>query len=304
LMLALFIGVGTPVESAEDRLEITKRPLGDEAFQLLKLVYAYDRDIPLEARVVGKQDLSHGTRERIVFRVGDSWVVAYLGIPKSGSSPYPCVLALHGIGGSKEGWWEQDNFSHGGNLTNALLKQEIAVLALDAPYHGERTYSNNFESATIMVFERGWMNRLRNMMVQSVVECRRTIDYLETRADIDASRIGLIGYSLGGIQAFPLTALETRIKVAVTCVTSVTNLDQNGGDPVYAPRNFVRGLGGRSFLMHMGRNDPTCTVEDAKRIFDMIPGSSKELVFYDSGHRLPVEYVTKAAQWLRNGLNQ
>ena len=49
------------------------------------------------------------------------------------------------------------------------------------------------------------------------------------------------------------------------------------GDPVRATRNFARALDGRSFLMQMGRNDQFCTVEQAQRLYDIIPGSKKEL---------------------------
>jgi hypothetical protein len=54
--------------------------------------------------------------------------------------------------------------------------------------------------------------------------------------------------------------------------------------------------------MQMSRADPYCTVEDAQRLHGLIPGSRKELVLYDSGHRLPVEYVAKALEWLQDGL--
>ena len=72
--------------------ESAKQPLGEEAYQILTLFYDYDRDAPLDARIVGQQDLPNCTREKIVFRVRDSWVVGYLGIPKNGTPPYPCVL--------------------------------------------------------------------------------------------------------------------------------------------------------------------------------------------------------------------
>ena len=49
------------------------------------------------------------------------------------------------------------------------------------------------------------------------------------------------------------------------------------GDPVRATKNFARTLDGRSFLMQMGRNDQFCTVEQAQRLYDIIPGSKKEL---------------------------
>ena len=147
---------------AQEVPKTVTRPIGDEAFAILKLFYDYDRDASLEARIVGKEDRPNCTREKIVFRVRDSWVVGYLGIPKSGTPPYPCVLLLHGITGEKEKWWEKDNYCSGGNMTNALLKDGFAVFSPDAPYHGERTFENRFDSAWTMVQQKH-MNRFQNL---------------------------------------------------------------------------------------------------------------------------------------------
>jgi dienelactone hydrolase len=276
-------------------------PIGDEAYRVVKAVYDYDEGVPLRARVVAVEDLADCTREKIVYRVRDSWVVGYLGIPKTGAKPFPCVLALHGIGSDKAAWWEDDSFPRGGELTTALLRDGIAVFTPDAEYHGERSHANDFEPAGALVFEKGWVRRVRDMIVQSVTDCRRGIDYLATRPELDADRIGVIGYSMGGIEAFPLTALEPRVKVAVACVTSVSHIDAVDGGPLLAPRNFVRGID-RPFLMLMGRRDPACTVQDAQQVHDRIPAAEKEIEFYDSGHRLPREYVDRAHAWLRRVL--
>ena len=154
-----------------------------------------------------------------------------------------------------------------------------------------------------MVFQKRWTSRFREMLVQTIIECRRAIDYLETRSQIDKSRVGVVGYSLGGIETFALTALDIRVKVAVACVTPFGHLDDPlGGDPVIAPRSFARALNGRPLLMQMGRNDQFCTPEQAQRLYDIIPGSKKEILSYASGHSLPTKYASKAAKWLRDGL--
>lgn len=305
LAAAFVLGMQTWA-AAQNSTEQVKQPLGPEAYKLLTSFYNYDRDIPLEARAVA---IARGDRpaepmvealqsfEKIVFRSRDSWVVGYLGIPKTGSPPYPCVLELHGIGGSKTGWWEDDSFFRGGHMTRALLDAGIAIFTPDAQYSGERSYTNGFASPTEVVFKNEWWSRFRGMFVQSVIDCRRSVDYLETRSEIDASRLGVIGYSLGGLETFALTALDARIKVSVACVTPLRH-ESIGSDDVWAPRNFARALAGRPFLMQMGRTDPAYKPEQAKRIFDLIPGSTKQIVWYDSGHKLPVEYAPKATEWL------
>ncbi len=297
---ALVLGVQTWA-AAQDTTEGAKPALGTEAYKLLASFYEYDRDIPLEAKVVEKRELPDCVREKLVLRVNDSWVTTYLGIPKTGSPPYPCVLLLHGITGDKDGWWEDDNYGSGGNMTNALLKNGFAVLSPDAPYHGERTFENRFESAWTMVQQKH-VNRFRDLVVQSVVEWKRAIDYLETRPEIDSGRIGVVGYSLGGIQTFALTALDSRVKSSVACVTPAAHLVQIGAGPGIKPSTFASELHGRPFLMLMGRSDKYCDAASAQRLYDVISGSMKSLIFYESGHSLPVDYVEDAVKWLQEGL--
>jgi len=48
-----------------------------------------------------------------------------------------------------------------------------------------------------------------------VYDSIRALDYLETRDDVDASRIATMGLSMGSTMAWWLAALDTRIKVCV-----------------------------------------------------------------------------------------
>ena len=140
-----------------------------------------------------------------------------------------------------------------------------------------------------MVFRNGWGVRYANLITQTVVDYRRAVDYLETRDDIDTSRIGLLGYSMGGHMTFILAASDPRIKTVVSCVVPETK-----GFPI-AASTFVRSLEGTPLLMLMARKDQFYTVESATELFDSIPGEEKTLRFYDSGHSLPAEYAETAA---------
>jgi dienelactone hydrolase len=52
-------------------------------------------------------------------------------------------------------------------------------------------------------------------MIQRGKEIRRTIDYLETRPDIDASRVAFYGISLGAQMGPMFLAIEPRFKTGV-----------------------------------------------------------------------------------------
>ncbi len=298
-----------PVSAQTDTSVI--RPVGKEAYHLLTRLFKYDREIPLDVRVVETTEEPDYIREKIVFRgVRDSRVPGYLAIPKTGKPPFPVVLQLHGLGGSKATWWDDAGFSRGGQVTKGLLGAGYAVLALDAQYHGERLVNNDYEPPGIMVFERGWLHRYRDLLVQSVVEYRRALDYLATREEIDADRVGMIGYSMGGHMTFILTGIDPRIDVSVACVTPsmtermISRRMNEKASFVIAPHEFAHAVDSRLFLMLMGRSDPAYSVSEAEQLHDLIDGSSKKLIWYESGHRLPDGYIADAVDWFQTHLSK
>ena len=58
-------------------------------------------------------------------------------------------------------------------------------------------------------------NVWRDLTIQRTKDFFRSVDYLETRTDIDHDRLGFYGVSSGASAAPRLLALEKRIKVAV-----------------------------------------------------------------------------------------
>jgi dienelactone hydrolase len=122
----------------------------------------------------------------------------------------PVVIALHGTGGSKE--------------SQLVLLKELAGLgfigvAIDGRYHGERAKSGrgsaDYNEAILRAYRTG---REHPFLYDTVWDVLRLIDYLETRADVDAKRIGLIGFSKGGMETYLAAAADSRVAVAVPCI--------------------------------------------------------------------------------------
>ncbi len=95
-----------------------------------------------------------------------------------------------------------------------------------------------------------------------------------------------------------MTALDPRIRATVACVAA---LSESWLYPL-TPINFAPAIRERAFLALAGRTDPLISVESTQRFFDLVQGSPKELVFFDSGHQLPVEYIDRALPWLTRNL--
>jgi dienelactone hydrolase len=277
--------------------------LSDDAVRLLFQVYDYDPTIPLEGRVVERVPKEGVPREKIVFRGAQGFYVpGYLQLPPKHSGPAPCVLLLHGWSGSKEHFWVDNNYISGGNVRRALLAEGFAVFALDAQCHGDRIAQNEFApvnpSGPPGVPPRKGYFTQQEIYVQTTIDYRRALDYLKGRAEIDSSRLGVFGYSMGGTQTYLLTAVEKRIKVAVACAVPADRSPSS----LIAPRNFARAIGSRPFLLIAGRHDEMCPPEEAQRVFRTIGSESAQLSFYDGTHKLRPDFVPEAARWFKDHL--
>lgn len=272
-------------------------PVPRPAFGVLATIYQYDRDYPLNPQVVRREEDSLYVRERVVFRsTRDGMVTAYVALPRRGQGPYPLVLLLHSLTGSKEDWWQVGNYTSGGDVTYALLRAGFAVAMLDIQYHGDRRAYNGFEDPGPMVLQHNWSNRYREMIVQSVIDYRALLDILALRADIDSNRVAALGYSLGGMMTFILTAVDPRIRAAVACASPP--FQRNPLRAAVAPQNFAPAVDGRPFLLIAGSRDGTNIVAETTALFNLIASDRKDLRFFDSDHQLPRAYVDSASQWL------
>lgn len=269
----------------------------DEVYKTIANFFNYDRNIPLNAIVVSSNEFNGSKKEKIVFTgVDNSKVPSYLITPMAGDHPHPVVLLVDGIYGSKDRWLDDNSWPIGGKVTKELLKNGFAVMALDAVYHGERSYENGFAPPP---WPFDYPILARDMFIHTAIEYRRAIDFLGTRNDIDTSRIGILGLSMGGIITFELTGIDPRIKSAVA---GLAPLWKEAEFQAIVPQTFARHVKCNSFLMFMGSQDGLYTMEDAHRVFNVIPVENKEFVEYDVGHEPPEEYVGKVSEWFKNFL--
>lgn len=155
------------------------------------------------------------------------WVTANLYVPASGSGPFPAVLLTPG----HEATGKQSQYSFGANFARA----GIIALAIDPLGQGERLqYFDAARKASTIggsTGEHGEANIPALLIGEDVAryfinDGMRGIDYLSTRPDVDASRIGALGCSGGGTATAYLAALDPRLKaVGVACyITSFHEL--------------------------------------------------------------------------------
>ncbi len=135
--------------------------------------------------------------------------------PEKPAGRLPAVIVLHGTGGNKE---SQRAFMV------ELARRGIIGVALDARYHGERSGGAKGAEAYVAAITRAWrtpagQSQEHPFYFDTCWDIWRTIDYLQTRPDIDGDRLGVIGFSMGGIQTWLAAAVDDRIKVAVPAIS-------------------------------------------------------------------------------------
>jgi dienelactone hydrolase len=105
----------------------------------------------------------------------------------AGAATAPIVVLCMGLDSTKE---EMDDYE------NRFLTRGLATLSFDGPGQGEAEY----DFAITPEYEK---------------PVKAVIDYLETRQDVDAGRLGIWGVSFGGYYAPRAAAFEKRIKACV-----------------------------------------------------------------------------------------
>jgi dienelactone hydrolase len=122
----------------------------------------------------------------------------------------PVVIALHGTGGTKT-----DELP----LLRELARRGFIVVAIDGRYHGERTHDGHGSAEYQQAILRAWREQREHpFFYDTVWDVMRLIDYLQTRDDVDPTRIGLFGVSKGGIETYLAAAVDPRVAAAVPCI--------------------------------------------------------------------------------------
>jgi eukaryotic-like serine/threonine-protein kinase len=250
----------------------TAKPVADDVFQAYRTMYAYDRTPvnPQNESVV--ENTPDWTREKLTIDAGyeNERLPVYLFLPKNVPPPYQAVVFFPSA---------RVNAMPASDVLGDLQFVDYVIKSGRALIYP--IYKGTYERTG----HRGRPGDFGdlNLMIQDSREVRRAVDYLQTRPDIDGSKIAYLGVSQGTADGVIYTALEDRFKTVVFL---------DGGfflGPHLAARdqvNFAPRLK-KPVLMVNGRYDFTFSPDRAQDpLFRMLgtPEADKRHILFDTPH--------------------
>jgi cephalosporin-C deacetylase-like acetyl esterase len=279
------------------------KPVAESLFSFYKSLYSYDRT-ELDQRLESVDDSSeYWRREKVSFNAayGNERVTAYLFVPKNARAPYATVIYFPGV----SSFFEKSSENISPQWVEFAVRSGRAVLY--PIYMG--TYERRLTSTPVRqtleeVVQPGSAclpvgpKAGRDLVAQWAKDLGRSIDYLETRSDIDSHRLAYFGLSLGGVWGPVLTAVEPRFKVSVLV---------GGGlpfeklPPEIEPLNFAPRVKIPTLMLN-GQDDFIFPVRSSQVPLFRFLGVSvaqKRHVIFESGHVPPWQPVVKESlDWL------
>lgn len=179
---------------------------------------------PLQSVVTGSVDHDGIVVERVHFQSRPGlYVTGNFYRPKEQSGPLPAILYVCGHGRVKKGDISYGNKTHYQHHGAWFARNGYVCLTIDTVQLGE---IEGIHHGTYRHGRWWWNSRGYTPAGVEAWNCIRSLDYLQSRDEVDRERIGVTGRSGGGAYSWWIAALDDRIKCAVP-VAGITNLQNH-----------------------------------------------------------------------------
>lgn len=227
-------------------------------------------------------------------------VPCFLMLPKDRNGPVPVMICLQGhkkVDGMlvSIGRVPDDG---GRDIAIQAVQNGWAALAVEQRCFGERRGDCQRESLDALMLG-------RTLTGERVFDVMRAIDFIETRDDLDATRIGCMGNSTGGTVTFYAGCIDPRIRLSVVSCSYCTYAESwfkirhcacgyLPGIMQVADMGDLAGLvAPRSLIIVAGKEDYLASIEGVKEAFKQTQEifvaagcpENTELVIGNAGHQ-------------------
>lgn len=265
-----------------------EKPVNDATFATFARQFIYDRT-PLGANIDKTTENDEWKEELVSIDAGynNERLPLHIYLPKSYKAPLQPVVFFSGSNGIHESKFEPTL------VTSRLLFIIKSGRALIFPinkgtYERQDDLKTDAQEATV---------RYKDHVIMWVKEYSRTIDYLETRKDMQADKIAYLGISWGGFMGGIVPAIEKRFK---NVVLNVGGMVMERALPEVDQINYLPRVT-QPVLMLNGSYDMFFPVETSQKpMFRLLgtPQSQKKMLVYPSGHLVPhTEFIKETLAW-------
>jgi serine/threonine protein kinase/dienelactone hydrolase len=265
-----------------------ERPVSETVFAQYLRQFAYDKT-PLTPRIEEEKQTPSGLRQKVSFQAayGGERMTAYLFLPPAGKPPYQVVVLFPGSGAIST------RSSATLDLGRLDFLPRSGRVVLYPIYKG--TFERGGELHSDYPAETAFY---KDHVIMWGKDLARSIDYLETRKDLDTGRLAYYGLSWGAALGAILPAVEPRIKANILYVAG---LQFQRALPEADAINYVTRVKQPTLILN-GELDFFFPPEASQRpLFDLLgtpPANKKRLVF-PGGHSVPrTEMIKESLLWL------
>ncbi|MBN2482268.1 MAG: SUMF1/EgtB/PvdO family nonheme iron enzyme [Bacteroidales bacterium] len=282
------------ITSFTELVDVRKvQPVPDDIFEVYRQQFAYDRT-ELNAQVEYREESPGGwIREKISFDAayGGERILAYLFLPDNVTPHYQTVIYFPG---SASTWMpsseELESYYEFSMFLSYLIRNGRAVLY--------PVYKGTFERGepALMALHGGADNyAYTEFLIQVVKDFRRCIDYLETRMDIDSSKLAFYGMSWGGWLGTIIPAVEERLSASILLAGGINLVGRSEVNSI----NYVSRVRTPTLMLNGKYDDGIDT--GIRPMLDLLgtPSEDKRLILYETDHIPPrTEYIKETLAWL------
>ena len=278
---------------------LSEKQVSNETFKIFLGMYAYDIN-ELHTKQENMDDSGNDAIEEIISfdaAYGNERITAFLYLPRKGRSPYQTVIIFPGSDAIHSKDTKRIQRVYRSRIFDFILKSGRAVMF--PVYKG--TYTRGDELDSDYPDETNFYKEHVTMWVK---DFSRSIDYLETRQDIDTQKLAYYGISWGAALGAIVPAVEKRIKASVLYVAGLTFQKSL---PEVDVINYVSRVK-IPVLMLNGKYDQYFPVETSQKpMFQLLgtPPAHKRYVLHETGHFVPREVLVKEIlDWLDKYLGE
>lgn len=264
-----------------------EKPVSDAEFAQFLRLFTYDR-LPLDAKIEEDKEIPLGRRQKITFNAayGGERMMAYLFLPSSAKPPYQVVVTFPGSGAIDA---RSSAALEPGRL-DFVVKTGRALLwpIYKGTYERGGDLHSDYPNET---------NAYKDYVVMWGKDLERSLDYVETRPDLDAHRIAYYGLSWGGALGAILPAIEPRIR---TNLLYVAGLQFQRALPEVEAINYVGRVRQPTLILN-GELDFFFPPESQRAMFELLgtPRDQKKRLVFPGGHSVPrTEMIRESLSWL------